>query len=120
GEGVSDTTLDIINRVDPVLKDFSERKNAFGEAIDKEISDIKERKDAFGSIIERELSDFKEIKTEAQLKLEELKIKRNELINSYRRGEKRIITAFPKLREDMYTESFEEFRRAIKEKLNKR
>lgn len=120
GEGVSDTTLDIINRVDPVLKDFSERKNAFGEAIDKEILDIKERKDAFGSIIERELSDFKEIKTEAQLKLEELKIKRNELINSYRRGEKRIITAFPKLREDMYTESFEEFRRAIREKLNKR
>lgn len=118
GEGVSDKTLDIINKVDPVIKDISDKKTAIGEVVDKELADMKDKRDNIGFAIDRELNGFKDKKLEAQLKLEELVKKKEELFNNFRNGEKRIIKAFPKLKENMYDDAFEEFRRALKNKLS--
>lgn len=131
GEGVSDATLDISKRAEPIIKEATERKDEFDKIMETRKEElgrkIYDSREEFGNLIETRKEEFEKrievTKEELEKKMDDrirgIVEERYRILSTYRKGEKRIIRAYPKITDKLYKEEFEELRKIIESRANR-
>ncbi len=106
GEKISEESIAFMEKRDEFKLSMEEQKNMVSELIDEKISSandkIGERKGNFVQKVE-----------DKRTNLRQLKEKRNDMLNKYFFGEKRLINAFPNIKSSRYKEALEELKEKI-------